>query len=88
MAGGSFGGFGPSTGRIVESNEAIGNRRLYKTKFIPPAVAALIFVVGFLGTVFGLAKMHEGQEFLGGMIIAFTVAVIAFLVVRTALARR
>jgi hypothetical protein len=87
MVSGSFGGFGPSTRRFVEATETVDNRRLYKTKGIPPAVAVLIFVVGFIGTIYGLTKIYEGQEFLGGMVLVFVVAVIAFLVVRTVLGR-
>lgn len=87
MVSGGPGGFGPSTRRLVEANESIGNRRLYKTKWVPPAVAVLIFVVGFIGTIYGLTKIYEGQEFLGGMVLVFTVVVIAFLVVRTVLDR-
>ena len=87
MVSGGFEGFGPSTRRLVEANEPIDNRRLYKTRGIPPAVAVLVFMAGFLGTIYGLAKYYEGEEFLGGMVLAFTAAVIVFLLVRTVLDR-
>lgn len=75
------GGFGPSTGRLVEVCEPSDARILRETKALPPAVWAIAFAVSFLGIVIGTTYLYENESFLGWTILIATAAVVVLLLV-------
>jgi len=75
------GGFGPSSGRLVEVCEPSDARILRETKALPPVVWAIAFAVSFLGVVIGMTYLYEDELFIGWTILIATAAVVVLLLI-------
>lgn len=75
------GGFGPSSGRIVEACEPHETARVRKTKSLAPAISVVGFVAVYLGVPAGMTLLYFDEILLGGFVLAATAAIVSILVV-------
>ncbi len=77
------GGFGPSTGRVVEVCESSEARFRRATRSDPPITAVYALVALFLGGVSGMTLLYENERILGAVVLVATAAAVVLLVIWT-----
>jgi hypothetical protein len=75
------GGFGPSTGKLVEVCESPEARFTRATRSVPPVSAILTFAAVFLGVLSGITILHDREMILGAVLLVATAAAVSLLVV-------
>lgn len=78
-----MGGFGPSTGRVVEVCESSEAKLRMKTRSMPPVVGMLAFVAAFLGFVFGVTLIYENEEMPGAVLLIVAVTLVVLPIIWT-----
>jgi len=63
------GGFGPSSGRLVEVTESSEARLKRNTRPLPPAASALALAGAFLMFVIGLTLVYDHEILLGSVLV-------------------
>jgi hypothetical protein len=74
------GGFGPSTGRLVEVNESPDTRAAMTIRTVPPAASILALTAAFFGFLFGMTLLYENEKILGLVLLIAAVVLVALTV--------